>query len=407
MNNHIVIIGGGQAAAHAASTIRHYDKKSDLTIFTEENNLPYERPPLSKDFLLEKMNKKQCLFFDEDFYHLENIKIFKNEEIISVDFNNFTIKSKTKKIIFNKLLIATGSQNKKIKINKLEDKDIFYLRNINESINIKKKFNNLKNILIIGGGFIGLEIASSANQLGKKVAVIEQEASLMGRVVPKEIADIIKKVHTENGVDIHLNTNIKSAFKDNEMYNITLNNDTNLKSDMIIAGIGAVANTKLFEGTSLKIDNGIITDEYGQTSIKNVYAAGDVANFFHPLYKSHIRLESWKHAQNHGVVVGKNIVDHKTIYNEIPWMWSDQYNLNLQLTGKCDDYDSLTKRGLDEENGIVYFFLKNRKIIGACGVGIGGKIGRDVRLAGKLAEEKIIVKKEVLSDPTKKLNKLL
>lgn len=406
MNNHIVIIGGGQAAAYAASTIRRYDKKSDLTIFTEENNLPYERPPLSKDFLLEKMNENQCLFFDENFYRLENIKILKNEKIISVDFNNFTMKSKTKKIIFNKLLIATGSQNKKIKIDKLEDKDIFYLRDINESIIIKEKFNNLKNILIIGGGFIGLEIASSASQLGKKVTVIEQETSLMGRVVPKEIADIIKKVHTKNGVEIHLNTNIKSAFKDNEMYNITLRNGTNLKSDMIIAGIGAVANTKLFEGTSLKIDNGILTDEYGQTSIKNVYAAGDVANFFHPLYKSHIRLESWKHAQNHGVTVGKNIVGHKTIYNEIPWMWSDQYNLNLQLTGKCDDYDSLAKRGMNEENGVVYFFLKNRKIIGACGVGIGGKIGRDVRLAGKLAEKKTIIRKEILSDSTQKLNKI-
>ena len=157
---------------------------------------------------------------------------------------------------------------------------------------------------------------------------------------------------------------------------------------------------------SLDIDNGIITDEFSQTSIANVFAAGDVANFFHPFYGLHMRLESFKHAQNHGINAGKNIVGRKNTYTEIPWMWSDQFELNLQMTGICSDYETIVQRGNSVKDGIIYFFLKNRRIIGACGVGIGGKIGRDIRLAGKLSKEKIKITKEILSNKNQKLNKI-
>jgi len=402
----ILILGGGQVAAHAASTIRKYDISSEVIVLSEESYLPYERPPLSKDFLLEKMNEEQCLFFNKDFYEKKNIQILNNEKIEVVDFINSKLHSKKNIFDFTKLLIATGNINKKLKIDNIDQNDIFYLRDFNESIKIKKKYNKSKNILIIGGGFIGLELTSSAIQLKKNVVVIEQGDQLMGRVVPKKIASIIQKKHEIKGVIFHLNTSVDYINKKNNAYEINLKNKKKFTVDMIIVGIGATPNTKIFENTDLKIDNGIITNEYCQTSIPNIYAAGDVSNFFHPLYKTNIRLESWKHAQNHGINAGKNIVNKRTIYEDIPWMWSDQYDLNLQLTGMCSNFDTSAKRGLDEDEGIVYFFIKNRKIIGACGVGVKGKIGKDVRIAGKLAEKKIIVNKEILSNSLKKLNKL-
>ena len=171
--------------------------------------------------------------------------------------------------------------------------------------------------------------------------------------------------------------------------------------------MGSIPNTDIFKNSDLKIDNGIITNEYSETSIPDVYAAGDVSNFYHPFYDMHVRLESFKHAQNHGINAGKNILGRRTAYTEIPWMWSDQFELNLQMTGLCNDYETTVQRGHSIKEGIIYFFLKNRRIVGACGLGVGGKIGRDIRLAGKLSEKKIKVTKEILADKNQKLNKII
>ena len=403
----IIILGGGQSAAHAATTIRQYDSESSIAIVTNENYLPYERPPLSKKFLLNEVEIDEFLFFNEEHYQNLKIDILKNEEIKNVNFEKNIIESNNNKISYNKLLIATGCKNRTLNLENVDQKDLFYLRDINESTKIKNKFNSSENILIIGGGFIGLEIASSAKQLGKNVNVVELADNLMGRIVPKEISTIVRKKHEENGVNIHLRTNITSIKKNTDNYTIQLSNNASVICNMIIVGIGAIPNVEIFDNTALKIDNGIITNQYNKTSIENVFAAGDVSNFYHPLYEENIRLESWKHAQNHGVSAGKNIVGQKTEYSEVPWMWSDQYNLNLQLTGRCDEYDSLVKRGKDENDGIIYFFMKNNQVFGACGVGIGGKIAKDIRIAGILSDKKIKVAESDLSDSSIKLNKLL
>jgi 3-phenylpropionate/trans-cinnamate dioxygenase ferredoxin reductase subunit len=229
----------------------------------------------------------------------------------------------------------------------------------------------------------------------------------MGRVIPKEIANMIQSVHEENGNTIYLKTQIKKITKKNNSFQIILNSKTTLSADLIIVGIGSSPNTSLFIESSLEINNGIITDEFSRTSIADVFAAGDVSNFFHPTYGTHMRLESFKHAQNQGINAGKNILGIQTSYTEIPWMWSDQFNLNLQMTGICNDYESFVQRGSDVQEGIIFFFIKNRRIRGACGLGVGGKIGRDIRLAGKISEKCIKVTKEILSNKNLPLKKLL
>ena len=405
----IIILGGGQAAAYAAKEIKLIDVNSDITIISEEKHLPYERPPLSKDYILDKVLLNDFLFFSENFYKENNIKFLSSIKITKVDFNNKKISSSSNTYKYDKLLITTGCSNRYLKINgKIiqPEENIIYLRSIEESINLKNKINKAHNITIIGGGFIGLEIASSVFQKGKNVTILERGQQLMGRVIPKQIADLILEKHESVGTKINLNTEIKKIQKDNKSFEIYLNTNQVLKSDLIIVGVGSLPNTDIFKNTSLKIDNGIITDEFSATSVEDVYAAGDVSNFYHPFYEKHMRLESFKHAQNHGINAGKNIAGLQTSYNAIPWMWSDQFNLNLQLTGICNDYETMAQRGSSLDEGIIYFFLKNRKIIGACGLGVGGKIGRDIRLAGKLSEKKIKVTKELLSDKNNKLNKI-
>ena len=404
----ILILGGGQAAAFASKEIRSIDTGSDVTVISEEKYLPYERPPLSKDYILEKVAFNDLLFFPENFYLENNINFIGSTKITKVDFDNKTISSSLNSYEYDQLLIATGSSNRHLVINGqtiLPKENIIYLRDFYESNILKDKINKAKNITIIGGGFIGLEIASSAVQKGKNITVLERADQLMGRVIPLKIANLIQEKHESMGTKINLNVEIKNIEQKNEAFTIYYNNEI-LLSDLIIIGVGSAPNTEIFRNTSLKIDNGILTDEFSATSIEDVYAAGDVSNFYHPFYQDYMRLESYKHAQNHGINAGKNLIGLKTSYSEIPWMWSDQFNLNLQLTGICNDYETSVQRGSTLEEGIIYFFLKNRKIMGACGLGVGGKIGRDIRLAGKLSEKKIKVTKELLSDKNIKLNKI-
>ena len=407
-NKKILILGGGQAAAYASKEIRSIDTGSDVTIISEEKYLPYERPPLSKDYILDKVTFNNLLFFPKNFYVENNIKFIGSTKITKVDFDNKKISSSLNSYEYDQLLIATGSSNRHLVINGqtiLPQENIIYLRDFEESHSLKEKMNKAKNITIIGGGFIGLEIASSAVQKGKNITVLERAEQLMGRVIPLKIANLIQEKHESMGTKINLNVEIKNIEQKNDAFTIHYNNET-LLSDLIIIGVGSKPNTEIFQNTSLKIDNGIITDEFSATSIEDVYAAGDVSNFYHPFYQDYMRLESYKHAQNHGINAGKNLIGLKTSYSEIPWMWSDQFNLNLQLTGICNDYETSVQRGSTLEDGIIYFFLKNRKIMGACGLGVGGKVGRDIRLAGKLSEKKIKVTKELLSDKNIKLNKI-
>jgi len=403
----ILILGGGQSALYAAREIRRNDEEASITILGEEKQLPYERPPLSKDYLLNKKNEEDLVFNNSKV--LDDKKIFYiNTNIEKVDFNTKTLVSNNEKeYSYDILLIATGSENNKLKLdNNLED-EIYYLRNLEEAKIIKKKIENKNNIVIIGGGFIGLEIASSLSQLNKKVTLIEIGNQLMGRIIPKPIADLVKHTHEAAGNKIILNKQILQISKYNENYKILLSDNSELEADFIIAGIGSKPSVSLFENTDLKLDNGIVTNEFCETSIKDVYAAGDVSNFYHPLYKQYIRLESYQHAQNHGICAGKNMSGLKTEYTSIPWMWSDQFNLNLQLTGICENFDEIIERGKDIENGIIYFFLKNKSIKGACGLGIAGKVGRDIRITTKLAEKNVMVDKRILGDESQKLNKLI
>ena len=407
MTKKILILGGGQSALYAAREIRRNDEEASITIFGEEKQLPYERPPLSKDFLLNKKNEEDLIFNSSGV--LEDKKInYINIKIEKVDFETKTLFSHNeKKFNYDILLITTGSENNKLNLDDNLGNEIYYLRNLEEAKIIKEKIKNKNKILIIGGGFIGLEIASSLSQLNKNVSLIEIGNQLMGRIIPKQIADLVKQSHENEGNEIILNKKILKITKNNENYKILLSDNSELETDFIIAGIGSKPSVSMFENTNLKLDNGILTNEFCQTSINDVYAAGDVSNFYHPLYKQHIRLESYQHAQNHGICAGKNIAGVKTEYSSIPWMWSDQFNLNLQLSGICENFDEIIERGKDIDNGIIYFFLKNQSIRGACGLGISGKIGRDIRISTKLSEKNVIVDKTILADESQKLNKLI
>ena len=409
LNKKIVILGGGQSAAYAAKEIRINDNKADITIISEEKVLAYERPPLSKDYITDKKKLEDFTFFNSEFYSKNNIEYIKNTKIINLDFQNKILFSQeNNQFTYDKLLIATGSVNRNIDLNIENNNDkILSLRNKEDSDRIKNKLKESKKVLIIGGGFIGLEIAASANELGKEIYIIEMNDQLMGRIIPKKISNFCKKIHEINGNKIYLNTTIKKIISSKNSYEIKLSNNKTIFVDLIILGIGSIANTELFKDKDIKIDNGIVTNEYCETSQKDVYAAGDVSNFFHPFYNKNIRLESYQHAQNHGICAGKNIIGIKEAYNSIPWMWSDQLNINIQLTGLCEDFDKIIQRGNNIDEGVIDFFIKDNEIKGACGIGIKGKIGRDIKLASKILEKKLKIDASNIVDKNFNMSKIL
>lgn len=407
-NDSIVILGGGQAAANAIKSIRNLDKESPIILVSEENSLPYERPPLSKKCITGQQSFDSCTFFTKEFYREQNIDLLLGWRVENVDFSTRRLELASKPPIpFDRLLIATGSKNRTLSIDGLEDGSILYLRSKEESQEIIFRSKSIDRILIIGGGFIGLELAASLRSLGKAVTVIEAGAQLMGRAIPKEIAEIVQKKHEEMGVKVLLNTTIESGTGKGENYEVKTSDGAALVCGLIIAGIGIEPNLDALMPDSIKIDNGILADEYGKTSIQNVFAAGDAASFWHPMYLSYMRLESFRHAQNHGANAGKNIAGVASIYEDIPWMWSDQYDLNIQLSGVTHDYDACVSRGSSLVDGILYFYLKNGLINGACGVAIGPKIGRDIRVAGMLSTARTEVDSTELEDPDIKLQKLI
>ena len=270
MKNNIIILGGGQAGVYAAREIRQNDSKSNIKILGEENLLPYERPPLSKDFLLDKKNEEDLYFHSSEVLKNENID-FENVSITKVDFENKKLFTKKDDVyIYDSLLISTGSENKKLSLDNNLNNDIYYLRNLEEAKIIKEIVSCKNKITIIGGGFIGLEIASSLSQLQKKVTVIEIGNQLMGRIIPKQIADLVQNTHIEQGNEIILNKQIDKITKNNGIYEILLNDNSVIETDFVIAGIGSTPSVKLFENTNLKLDNGIVTNQFCETSIKEL-----------------------------------------------------------------------------------------------------------------------------------------
>ena len=408
MSSPIVIIGGGQAAANASKAIRLLDASSQVVIVSEERVLPYERPPLSKKCMTGEKTLESCLFFEQEFYDKQEVELILGNRVVGVDFSARKLLFNDKESLsYDKLLLTTGTKNRVINVPGLTDKHILYLRSMSECQHIIDCMKSRDRVLIIGGGFIGLELSASLRALGRNVRVIEAGSQLMGRSIPKDVAQIVQARHEKAGVEIHLNTTVKHGSLSGASYEVELSTGDSVVCDLIIAGIGVEPDLDAFDSEAINLDNGIVVDEYGRTSVSDVYAAGDVANFYHPILDAQLRLESWKHAQNHGGVVGKNIAGAAEIYDEIPWMWSDQYDYVLQLSGVPIDYETRIKRGESVENGVIYFYQIGHQIGGACGGSIGPKIGRDIRAAGQLMKSRLEVSPEELEDPSFKLQTLL
>ena len=399
----IVIIGAGECGTRAAFTLREDGYDGAIDLIHGEAADPYERPPLSKpesgDLILKPI-------MGSDRFASENITLHRDLRAVQIDRHAKSVAlSNGDRLSYDRLVLATGARPRKLTVDGLERDDARVLRTFNDA---KALYGNLKpgcRLTIIGGGFIGLELAAAARQREVKTTVIEAAPRLLGRAVPSEIASRIEARHRAAGVIFHIGKSIKSI---DFSRSIILSDGVEISSDVIVAGIGSVPNVELAEAAGLSIDNGIAVDDYLRTSDPDIFAAGDCCSFPHPLYGlKRMRLESWRAAQEQGAHVARSVLGTREPYKAVPWFWSDHYDLSLQIAGMPSEGTKTVTRSLGEESELLFHLDEAGRLVAASGIGPGNRIARDIRLSEMLIDKRAHPSESALADPSVTLKSIL
>jgi 3-phenylpropionate/trans-cinnamate dioxygenase ferredoxin reductase subunit len=399
----MVIVGGGMAAARACINLRANNYDGPITLIGAENLMPYDRPPLSKSFITEEQEQQPVWLLDESIAASLKVDMRLGISATAINRSAKTVTlSDGSTLPYAKLLLATGANPRKLTLPGGEH--ALLLRTHADAITLRSKFQPGKNVVIIGGGFIGLELASSAVSRGCKVTVIEAQPRILMRGVPEAIAKIVHDKHVSAGVTMLVGTGITSL----STTAVTLADGRTVAADTIIAGIGASPETTLASDAGVTIDNGIACDTHMQTSDPNIFASGDCASFISEKFTSRrIRLEAWRNAQEQAATAAENMAGGSKVHNSVPWFWSDQYDLSLQIAG-IPDMGTTTVARIPALDALILFHLTDAgTLIGASGIGPGNSIGRDIKLAEMMIAKGLSPSPAILSDAAQPLKALL
>jgi 3-phenylpropionate/trans-cinnamate dioxygenase ferredoxin reductase subunit len=399
----MVIVGGGKAGARAAVAFRENAWKGLVTLISDEALAPYDRPPLSKAAIMEESEPQPVYLLDEDMMASLEVNFLRGSAATAIDRDaKSVLLADGKKIPYDRLLIATGAEPRQL--SQAGAGRALLLRDLAHSAKIRSEFISGKSVAIIGGGFIGLELAASAAKRGCRVTVIEALPRILMRGVPPDIATRIAARHAESGVAILTNAGIAEIGSDR----ILLSDGREVPADIVIAGIGAAPRTKLAEQAGLALDNGIACNTYLQTSDPHIFAVGDCCSFPHPVFgNERLRLEAWRNASDQAIVAVENMIGGQRSYEAVPWFWTDQYELNLQIAGLPHHGVSIVQR-VPKENALILCHLDgDGRLVGASGIGQGNSIARDIRLLEMLIGKKAVPDPALLADPAFPLKSLL
>lgn len=389
----IVIIGAGECGVRAAFTLRELGFDGALTLIGAETALPYERPPLSKNLAVAVKAIRT-----EEAYSQAGIDLKLGTRVETIEREGQQVLlADGSTLKYDKLLLATGSRPRLFP----GMENSLTLRTGEDARVIMSHLKEGARIGLIGGGFIGLELAATARQAGAQVTVIEAAPRVLGRAVPEEIASIVHVRHEREGVTIRTGTGVTDAGQTH----ITLADGSVLAFDVVVAGVGAIPNTDLAEAAGLKVENGIVVDSAFRTSDPHIFAAGDCCNFV--WRGDRVRLESWKASQDQGAHAAAAMLGTTDDYARVPWFWSDQYDLTLQVAGLFDLDRPIHRRQTDEEIRIVFQTDTQGRLSASAGIGPGNAVAKDIRILEKLIERGTPVNPGELADPSFNLKRLL
>jgi 3-phenylpropionate/trans-cinnamate dioxygenase ferredoxin reductase subunit len=399
----MVIVGGGMAGARAIVSLRANGWQGEITLIGEETLLPYDRPPLSKAMLTEETAPSPSYLLDEGMMASLNAHFVRGARAVSIDRKaKAVVLEDGRAISYSKLLIATGAKPRRLTI---EGGELAYtLRDFADGDHLRSRLRASGSAAIVGGGFIGLEVAASASKLGCAVTLIEAQPRILMRGVPEEIAKVVHARHVEAGVSMEVGTALKAVETDG----VRLADGRKVTADIVIAGIGAAPEVALAKEAGLAVENGITCDETLRTSDPDIHAAGDCCSFPHRLFGNRrMRLEAWRNATDQANVATENMLGGSKAYMAVPWFWSDQYDLSLQIAGSPADGVKTVRRQLGEQAFVIFHIDATGRLVGASGIGPGNSIARDVKLAEMLIARQMAPAPEALADPSVQLKALL
>ena len=399
----LVIIGAGPAGMRAAEVLRQKSPHASITLIGDEPYPPYDRPPLSKAFLTDGLAATQLLLKPQSFYDEQRIELKLGAAAVGIDrAAKLVTLASGERISYDKLLLATGCRARHLP-SPFDQVPIHYLRSLADAEAIRAALRPRLELVLIGGGFIGLEIAASARKLGAKVTVLEMAPRLMSRAVPQVVSDFARALHERNGVEFELGARLAGVARGGDGRLLVETGKRSYPCDLLLAGIGALPNTALAEEAGLAVEDGVRVDASGRTGDPAIFAAGDVTRHDNPLLGRAIRIESWQVALNQAAAVAAAMLGDSAPYAELPWLWTDQYDCNIQSLGifepalepilRGDPASAFTLLGLDGEGRLAAAITVNN--------------GRDMAILRRLLALRAVLPRDKLADPTVKLADLL
>jgi len=360
----ILIIGGGQAGAQAVDTLRRQGFAGRLLLIGEEPHLPYQRPPLSKKFLAGELAADRLLFKHQSFYDEHRVELRLGQTALRVDVAAHRAElSGGEQLAYDRLLLCTGARARLLKCPGAELPEIHYLRSLADAAAIRERLVSRKRVIIIGGGYIGLETAATARHLGCEVTVLEMANRLMNRVVASRVSEFFAHEHRMQGVHIICDARVVGIERAPGTLRAVCADGSTHEGDLLVAGIGAVPNTELAADAGLECNDGIVVDQFCRTSDAAIYAAGDCTNHPSARFGMRVRVESVDNAFEQAKTAALNILDRATVYDPVPWFWSDQFDIKLLIVGLSQGYDHEVLRGDPATRSFSHCYLKGGELI--------------------------------------------
>jgi 3-phenylpropionate/trans-cinnamate dioxygenase ferredoxin reductase subunit len=392
----VVIVGGGQAGAQAVDTLRREGFAGRLVLISDESLLPYQRPPLSKKFLSGEMAADRLLFRHRGFYdeHAVELKLSVRATGIEAGARQVTL-SNGEEIRYDRLLLCTGAAPRRMACPGSDLDGVHYLRNVEDAAAISAGLKPGARLIIVGGGYIGLEIAATARKMGCAVSVLEMADRVMNRVVASNVSEFFEHEHRTQGVKIICNTRVVRFEGSGRVERVVCADGSMHPADLLVVGIGAIANSQLAADAGLKCDNGIVVDESCRTSDPAIFAAGDCTNYFSPRYQARVRLESVDNAFEQSKAAALNMLERPTVYDRVPWFWSDQYDNKLLIVGLSHAHDQQLTRGDPATRSFSVCYLRGGELLAVEAI----NHSRDYMAARKLIPERFRPNLDKLADP--------
>jgi NADPH-dependent 2,4-dienoyl-CoA reductase/sulfur reductase-like enzyme len=377
----VVIIGSGQAGGRAAEALRLGGHAGPITMIGDESHPPYERPALSKGFLNDARLEQIAWVRPAAWYTESGITLLRGRKAVRIDRAHGAVELDDRSAIaYQTLILTTGTRARPLVLEGSDHPRLSYLRTIEDSQRLQRRLAPGAHIVVIGAGFIGMEVAAAAQSRGCAVTVLELADVPMARGIPPLLGSAYADLHRARGVDVRTSTSVRRITDENGRALVHTDDGDALLADAVVVGIGVIPNVDLAQVAGLDIENGIVVDEYGRTRDSAIYAAGDVTSHFNPLLGRRVRLESWQNAQNQAIAVARNIQGAAKPYAEVPWFWSDQFDWNLQIAGIPEAGDEVVQRGVLGRGPVVFFHLRDGKLAAAVGI----NSARDVRFGKEM-----------------------